>query len=278
MRNLLFSCLLLIHSCASELNSLGQETYSMDSSWAIKSPQLTDVLGNKQQIYDTFIEGCRQAAGQENALAMCDDNEENRIEMNNFQPMSMRNYTELGFAKIRAPEQVMGLLNEFWKANKHLAEREWKEATTYHNVWEAPTTVVNAQDEDIPGGGTELTEHIWEASRLVMEEWTGQHLAPCSLWGIRIYPNNSILTPHVDRNPLITSAIINVDQDVDEDWPLEVWGHDGKPYNITMKPGDMVLYESHSIIHGTYNSVLSFSLFSFAQPQIHLARTKMKRM
>jgi prolyl 4-hydroxylase len=44
--------------------------------------------------------------------------------------------------------------------------------------------------------------------------------------------------------------IINVDQDVDEDWPLEVYGHDGKAYNVTMKPGDMVLYESHSIIHG----------------------------
>lgn len=48
----------------------------------------------------------------------------------------------------------------------------------------------------------------------------------------------------------MSSAIINVAQDVDEPWPLEVWGHDGKPYNITMEPGDMVLYESHSLIHG----------------------------
>jgi hypothetical protein len=48
----------------------------------------------------------------------------------------------------------------------------------------------------------------------------------------------------------VSSAIINVAQDVDEPWPLEVWGLDGKPYNITMEPGDMVLYESHSVIHG----------------------------
>lgn len=54
----------------------------------------------------------------------------------------------------------------------------------------------------------------------------------------------------VDRFPLITSAIINVDQDVDEPWPLEVYGHDGKATNVTMEPGDMVLYESHSVIHG----------------------------
>lgn len=54
----------------------------------------------------------------------------------------------------------------------------------------------------------------------------------------------------VDRLPLVSSAIINVAQDVDEPWPLEVIGHDGKAHNVTMVPGDLVLYESHSIIHG----------------------------
>lgn len=46
------------------------------------------------------------------------------------------------------------------------------------------------------------------------------------------------------------SAIINVAQDVTEDWILEVIAHDGIAVNITMEPGDMVLYESHSILHG----------------------------
>lgn len=32
--------------------------------------------------------------------------------------------------------------------------------------------------------------------------------------------------------------------------PLEVYGHDGKATNVTMEPGDMVLYESHSVLHG----------------------------
>lgn len=49
---------------------------------------------------------------------------------------------------------------------------------------------------------------------------------------------------------MISSCIINVAQDVDEDWPLEVYGRDGLAYNVTMQPGDMVLYESHSLIHG----------------------------
>lgn len=48
----------------------------------------------------------------------------------------------------------------------------------------------------------------------------------------------------------MSSCIIQVAQDIDEPWPVEVISHDGVAYNITMAPGDMVLYESHSILHG----------------------------
>ena len=54
----------------------------------------------------------------------------------------------------------------------------------------------------------------------------------------------------IRRLPLVSSAIINVAQDVDQPWILEVIGHDGKAHNVTMEPGQMVLYESHSVIHG----------------------------
>ena len=54
----------------------------------------------------------------------------------------------------------------------------------------------------------------------------------------------------MDRLPLVTSAIIQVAQDVDEPWPIEVVSHDGKRHNITMEPGDMILYESHTVLHG----------------------------
>ena len=39
-------------------------------------------------------------------------------------------------------------------------------------------------------------------------------------------------------------------QDIDEPWPVEVISHTGVAYNISMVPGDMVLYESHSVLHG----------------------------
>ena len=66
----------------------------------------------------------------------------------------------------------------------------------------------------------------------------------------QVYKEGSVLLPHVDDVPLICSAIINVAQSVEEPWPLEVYGRDGMAVNITMNPGDIVLYESHSLIHG----------------------------
>jgi prolyl 4-hydroxylase len=43
---------------------------------------------------------------------------------------------------------------------------------------------------------------------------------------------------------------VNVAQDVDEEWPLEVYDRLGEAINITMQPFDMLFYESHSLIHG----------------------------
>ena len=120
----------------------------------------------------------------------------------------------------------------------------------YTNHWAVPTELLSVDDRKLSGAGPQLKQLIWNAARDTLEAWTGHRLAECSLYGIRIYNTGAMLAPHVDRFPLVSSAIINVDQDTDEPWPLEVIGHDGRAHNITMEPGDMVLYESHSVIHG----------------------------
>ena len=145
----------------------------------------------------------------------------------------------------------------------------------YSNNWVVPTYMVSVEDAGLRGGGSRLKQKIWNAARETISEWTGQELTECSLYGIRVYKEGassiccwifacphaqsqltircttgSILATHVDRLPLVSSAIINVASDLDEPWPLEVYGHDGKAVNVTMEPGDMVLYESHSVLHG----------------------------
>jgi prolyl 4-hydroxylase len=163
----------------------------------------------------------------------------------------MQNYTEVGYKKMKAPEELFSMISDFWEKNKAKAKQEqWGVGNTYTNNWDVPSDMVSVEDSGLRGGGYALKQRIWDAAKIVIGEWTGQELTQCSLYGIRIYKEGAVLSPHVDRLPLVSSAIINVAQDVDEPWPLEVIGHDGKAANVTMEPGDMVLYESHSVIHG----------------------------
>jgi hypothetical protein len=212
-------------------------------------------LGNVKARYDQYMQACadfyNSKKGGTVGTDQCRENEDDRISMTLRQPQSMRNYTDLGYRKIRAPEHVFQLLKDFWEKNKeNRTPEKWSIGNIYTNHWESPTFMVSVEDESLEGGGWVLKQHIWNAARDTIEEWTGHRQAECSLYGIRIYTNGAVLAPHVDRNPLVSSAIINVDQDVDEPWPLEVIGHDGVARNITMVPGDLVLYESHSVIHG----------------------------
>ena len=83
--------------------------------------------------------------------------------------------------------------------------------------------MVSVDDTSLEGAGTILKQHIWNAARDTISEWTGQQLAECGLYGIRIYKEGAMLAPHVDRLPLVSSAIINVDQDVDEPWYVYIF-------------------------------------------------------
>jgi len=207
-------------------------------------------LGNRQKFYDDFFQGCIDKFGKN---SRCKVNELDRFAMSLRQPQSMTNYTDVGFKKIRAPESVWKLIQKFWEDNKHTMlekEENWGKGNTYTNNWASPTYMVSVEDRTLRGGGSTIKRKIWDAARETIQEWTGEELTDCSLYGIRIYTEGAVLATHVDRLPLVSSAIINVAQNVDEPWPLEVYGHDGKATNVTMLPGDMVLYESHSVLHG----------------------------
>ena len=207
-------------------------------------------LGDRQKLYDDYVAGCKKAFGPIKGRR-CESSEADRVEMTLRQPQSMQNYTEIGFKKIRAPPELWKLISDFWDKNRDNAKTEqWGVGNTYTNNWESSSSMVSVEDTSLRGGGGRLKQMIWDEAKKVVGEWTGQELTQCSLYGIRIYHSGSILAPHVDRLPLVSSAIINVAQDLDEPWPLEVYGHDGKATNVTMEPGDMVLYESHSVIHG----------------------------
>lgn len=143
------------------------------------------------------------------------------------------------------------MISDFWEANNDKeSDEEWGFGNSFVNYWDNPSKMISVSNTKLEGGGRNLHDSIWNVTSDLISEWTGQKLQGSSVYGIRVYKEGAMLAPHVDRLPLISSAIINVAQDLDEEWPLEVYGHDGVARNVTMKPGDMVLYESHSVIHG----------------------------
>ena len=74
---------------------------------------------------------------------------------------------------------------------------------------------------------------------------------PTYVYGIRIYHRSATLKCHRDRLAThIIGAIINIDQDVEEDWILVIDDHQHRRHQIALKPGEMIFYESGSLIHG----------------------------
>mmetsp|Transcript_10928 Transcript_10928/g.23145 ORF Transcript_10928/g.23145 Transcript_10928/m.23145 type:complete len:483 (+) Transcript_10928:88-1536(+) len=240
----------------------------------------------KNPEYKNFMNGCYQqghAGGNKHSnkyFAACDRAEQDRLQMNMKQPKEMQNYTHAGYAKVETPSKVIELLEKFWKKNNQFVWPEfWNDDNTYVNHWEAPTSLLDIGRKDVSHPFTNLEyETIVESIQDVLESWTNQRLVLTSAYGIRVYGEGAILAPHVDRLPLVSSAIINVFQhNVSEPWILEVIGHDGMAHNLTATPGDMILYESASIIHGRPYPLkgegsLYGSLFVHFEPLYHTLR------
>lgn len=209
--------------------------------WAVTSQTVR--YSYHQDLYDRYLNECQK-------YDHCHQGEVFRLYRNTHQPPSIYNYTTTGFAKMPAPPPVWKLLHDFWLENKHAQVRENSELNTPSNfLFQSSPDIVSLLNRTL-GGTKALRQRIWQAARPVLEEWSGQRLAPSSVYGIRVYNRHAMLHPHVDRTNLVLSAIINIEQNVDEPWPLEIYDHQGMAHNITLEPGEMVLYESASCIHG----------------------------
>jgi hypothetical protein len=158
----------------------------------------------------------------------CEASEAARMALNRNQPPTQENHTEVGFALRRAPQEIMDSLLEFWQRYEQQAvEEAWPNGNTYTNHWDLNPTYMVSFENRAFREGRDVKQKVWDTVQPIIEEWVGYKTRPSSLYGIRIYKEGAMLAPHVDRLPLVSSAIINVAQDLDEPWPIEVYDHDG---------------------------------------------------
>mmetsp|Transcript_28390 Transcript_28390/g.41961 ORF Transcript_28390/g.41961 Transcript_28390/m.41961 type:complete len:473 (+) Transcript_28390:16-1434(+) len=230
------------HSSSVSTSDTVAPEYGVDCSFPMQHDQILvdNPLGtdNRLREYENFMDGC--------TTDNCAASERDRVNMNVRQPPKMQNFTSAGYAKMSSPGPVKHMLQEFWDSQQNHQHKPeiWTKGATYINHWDHPTYMLPVPKE--------MEDSIVQYVQPVLERWIGGNtpLMLTSIYGIRKYVEGAVLSPHVDRLPLVTSCVLQVAQDVDEDWPLEVIGHDGKAVNITAHPGDMILYEGHSIIHG----------------------------
>merc|ERR1719197_2437402 len=72
-------------------------------------------LGDRNKFYEEVMQGCRDRYDGGRKGRSCDYSERDRVAMSLRQPQSMQNYTDTGFKKIKAPEKVFKLLQDFWE-------------------------------------------------------------------------------------------------------------------------------------------------------------------
>lgn len=243
--------------------------YGLDVSYPIQHYIDGKISPFFKKRYESLMEGCYK----EYSKRECDATERARLEMSLSQPKLHHNYTKLGFKKIKTPKDAWEPLIQFYEKHNDKEHLEsWPRAYTYVNTWESPSYMVSFEDSAFREG-QEVKKLIWDACKPVLEEWTGKKVEPTSLYGIRVYHDKAILATHVDRLPLVSSAIINVAQiGMNSPWPVEVYDHDGQAHNVTMEPGDMVLYESHTVLHGRpfpMNGSLYANVFVHYKPIDH---------
>jgi len=237
------------------LNTTGTSVYGVDVSFCIHDDiflenTLDENRKRGQKVFHKFYSGCNHHYVTEEDKNKCMEHEEARIERNLYQPRSMKNFTEIGFQKQRTPSALSKQLSTYWEENHHIGLEKfekWPIGSTYLNHWSSPTYMLNLP----PNLQTYLTDTITPIVQTFLN--LKEDVMVSSMYGIRTYESDSVMSPHVDLLPFVATAVLNVAQllgEDGEDWPLELYAHDGNAYNVTLSPGDMLLYEGHSIIHG----------------------------
>ena len=179
------------------------------------------------------------------------------ITMAQNQMKTQPRHTTLGYKTAKIPQELYQLIlaqksdtSEVEKCNTmNLNCASWNDERGTFLSRNNTRIVKFVSDKVIKDG---LNEYL----KPILEEFSGLTLNDGGFYGIRRYLNGACLWTHVDKLPTHQiSAILQIDQKVNEDWPLLLVDHKGKSAKIMLKPGEMILYESAVVPHGRPNKL-----------------------
>lgn len=154
-------------------------------------------------------------------------------------------FTKTGFTTAKISKPLHKKIMAFYQGSISDQRREFVDIITNDSEEKdkTPSSLLDMPDE--------LKKEIHDHLKIKLEEWAGIELEPTFVYGIRTYHNGTKLDIHRDRpNTHIISCILNVYQDVEEDWPLQIEDHFYRKHEIIMEAGDLVFYEGSKLPHG----------------------------
>jgi len=243
---------------------------------AMISPELAHLGGYPDTIVDSFGEPyqlCKLAHGMtKDAISRVQTLALSNLAQAPFMP----HFHPVGFEKVPIPREMFARILTGRK--KALLEKRWKLescdpgmqncALVVQSKHAKESHLINREMYFYLGLDVKLQQEIYREMRQRAQAWIKNRveLIGTSIYGIRKYTNGAKLMPHLDHMEThVISAILNIAQQVEEPWPLQIVDHDGKHHKIYLKPGEMasapklkrrtmdwltqVWYESASLVH-----------------------------
>jgi prolyl 4-hydroxylase len=170
--------------------------------------------------------------------------------------MDIPKFTNNGFLKIKLGKRDLELVKEMYEAVKDTKTEEVFNGKEGIILGENNTSDILSL-ENVPHLKVELHKNLLELHK----QWCATEIEPTFIYGIRSYNTGARLAQHYDRiETHHISSIICVDKDLGDcncnDWALDIMGHDGTWHKVYMEPGEILLYESASVLHGRNNPFL----------------------
>ncbi|GLS27236.1 2OG-Fe(II) oxygenase [Marinibactrum halimedae] len=177
-------------------------------------------------------------------------------------------FTRQGFQKAKMAPELFQEIQTFYHARRELSQDEHVPGDFIANETKKEKSSV------LVDLSSALRDKIHDYMKPLLSQWCGQELEPTYVYGIRTYLRGAYLKCHRDRiETHIISAIINVDQTVDQPWALVIDDHDYREHRVYLEPGEMVFYEGGRLRHGrpdAFNGDEFANIFCHFKPTSYL--------
>ena len=160
-------------------------------------------------------------------------------------------FNKVPFKKIKLPDE---LYDDLYNEYSNLEFEPTCHGIQDHPEWgKTVSGISNIKTNPHVGYGGLSKDFMDKAFNIltpIMEDWCGMDLLQTVGYGIRHYPDGSVLNLHRDViYSHVLSCIIYVDRKSPENWALDYYDHKHKHHEVFFEKGDVLLYES-LCVHG----------------------------